>query len=340
MSVRQIAKAAGLSPGAVSLALRGSPKIAPATRRRVGRIARRLGYRPDPGIAELMARVRSVRRIESCLGVISLYPEPRPWEKSAHLSAIHASMARRAGELGYRLEPLWLAAPGMTRRRICSILDARGIRGLLSFGGPDVAERFPAELDHYAVVTVGLSIQGPIHRVTSHFFADTMATLDRLAGLGYRRPGLLIGRHEEARSAGAPIGAYLAWWERRAGEREPPPVLRVDGLEESALVAWRARHRPDAIVCVHLSDLVRRFGAFVRRRFEVPGRLGVAALTHRLDGTGLSGMQQDQEQMGVRAVELLVARILHGDFGIPAHPRTELVESRWVDGGSLRPSPA
>jgi LacI family transcriptional regulator len=47
-------------------------------------------------------------------------------------------------------------------------------------------------------------------------------------------------------------------------------------------------------------------------------------------------MQQNQQLMGEWAVELLVARIMHRDFGIPAIPRLEMVESRWLDGTSLR----
>jgi DNA-binding LacI/PurR family transcriptional regulator len=108
-------------------------------------------------------------------------------------------------------------------------------------------------------------------------------------------------------------------------------------LDEGAFAAWHAWHRPDVVVFIHTYDVAKEFAAFLRReKFGVPGRLGVAAVTHLLEGTGLSGMQQDQRIMGARAVELLVARVTHRDLGIPANPRTELVESRWFDGGSLR----
>jgi LacI family transcriptional regulator len=69
---------------------------------------------------------------------------------------------------------------------------------------------------------------------------------------------------------------------------------------------------------------------------SVPGDFGVAVMTHLLDGTGFSGMQQNQPLIGAWAVELLVSRVMHRDFGIPATPHIEMVESRWIDGGSLR----
>ncbi len=339
MGVREIARLAGLSGAAVSLALRDSPKVSEATKRRVRAIARKAGYRTNARIAELMAQVRAARvgQIEGCFGVISLYDHPRPWERSPHLAAIFESMQQRARELGYRLEPVWLAAPGMTRRRICSVLDARGIEGLISFGSPNLHEEFPSELDHYAVVTVGLSIKGRIHRVTSHFFGDTIATFERLSGLGYRNPGLVIGNYEEARSGGAHTGAYLSWCQRMRPPGRTIPILRFDGLDEDRFRAWRKRHQPDVVVFIHTSDVVKEFASFLRREnVDVPGDFGVAAMTHLLDGTGFSGMQQNQPLIGAWAVELLVSRIMHRDFGIPATPHIEMVESRWIDGASLR----
>jgi hypothetical protein len=48
-------------------------------------------------------------------------------------------------------------------------------------------------------------------------------------------------------------------------------------------------------------------------------------------------MQQNQPLMGAWVVELLAARIANRDFGIPEHPRTEMVESRWIEGATLNP---
>jgi LacI family transcriptional regulator len=47
-----------VSHATVSLALRNDPRISPATKRKVFAAARRLGYRPDPHLAELMDLLR------------------------------------------------------------------------------------------------------------------------------------------------------------------------------------------------------------------------------------------------------------------------------------------
>lgn len=341
MNVRHIAKLAGVSASAVSLALRDSPRISAATKVKIQQLARETGYAPDARIVGLMRHLRKPRAVrqQACFGAISFYDTPRPWEKSPHLARIHAGMVQRADELGYRLEPLWLQAPGMTLRRFRGILETRGIDGLICFGSPDFDQEFPAELGGNAVVTLGLSIRTPLHRVTSHFYNDTITALNRVHALGYRRPGLVLATHEDTRSAYAHSAAYLGWCEHRLGAGAALPVLGLREFEEAPLTDWLGAHRPDVVLFVHRPEMVVRFRTFLQQLpLEVPKKLGVAVLSHVVEGTGFSGLQQNQQLMGAWAVELLAARIANRDFGIPANPRTEMVESNWIEGGSLRPA--
>jgi LacI family transcriptional regulator len=339
MSVRKIAKLTGISPSAVSLALNGSPKISKKTRAAVLKASRKLGYRRNAKVTELMSHVRISRgaKREACLGVISFYEEARPWEKSMHLSRIYDGMALRAEALGYRLEPLWLRAPGMTYRRFRAILDARGVEGLLCFGSPNLNEEFPSEFDHYAIVTQGLSIKTPLHRVVSHVYNDMWRALNRVYELGYRRPGLVIGRYEEIRSAHAYLCAYLGWAQITLGTAVSIPVLQLDRVEEKPLLTWLGQHNPDVVIFVHHYDTLGEFNAILRaQKIRVPRDLGVAVISQSLADTEFSGLQENQHLIGSWCVELLVARIMNRDFGIPSQPRIEMVERRWIDGKSLR----
>ena len=339
MNLRHLARLAQLSPSAVSLALRDSPKISEATKKRVRQIADKSGYRPDARVVAMMTHLRKPHAVrqQACFGVISFYESLRAWEKSRHLAEIYAGMQQRASELGYRLEPLWLRAPGMTYRRFRAILETRGMEGLLCFGSPDFEQDFPTELGKCAIVTVGLSIRTPLHRVTSHFYNDTITVLNRVHELGYRRPGLVVGRYEAARSGHAHTAAYLGWCEHMLGPGRALPVHLMDGVEEKPLLNWLAGQEPDVLVFVHLYDMLPELHALLRReRIRVPGQLGVAVLSQLLEGSHFSGLQQNQPLMGAWAVELLAARIANRDFGIPANPRIEMVESRWIDNGSLR----
>jgi DNA-binding LacI/PurR family transcriptional regulator len=339
MSVRAIARLANLSPSAVSLALANSPKISTATKRRVRELAKRVGYRPNAKVAELMGHIRASQqqRNEACFGVISFYESERPWEKSIHLSRIYQSMTTRAESLGYRLEPLWLRAPRMTYRRFRSILDARGIEGLLSFGSPDIDEEFPAEFDHYAIVTQGLSIKTPLHRVVSHVYNDMWRALEKVYQLGYRRPGLAIGHYENVRSGHAYLSAYLGWSQLRLGALPRIPVLHMEKMEGGPFIKWLGDYTPDVVIFVHHYDVLEEFAACLRRnKITVPQDLGVAVISQSLAGSSFSGLEENQSLIGAWAVELLVARIMNRDLGIPVNPRIEMVERRWRDGSSLR----
>ena len=208
---------------------------------------------------------------------------------------------------------------------------------MLFRSSPDFLQEFPAELNAHAVVTVGLSISTPLHRVTSHFYNDTVNALNRVYALGYRRPGLVLGTHEDTRSAYAHSAAYLGWCEHTLGAGAALPVLRLREVEEPAITSWLVKQKPDVVVFVHLPDMITRFRAVLRRlQISIPRKLGVVVLSHEVQGTGFSGLQQNQYLMGAWAVELLAARIANRDFGIPTAPRTELVEGEWVKGESLQ----
>lgn len=340
MSVRAIAKQAGVSASTVSLALRNSPRLARETRERVQAVARKLGYHPNAKVVALMSQLRASRKVgaEACFAVVSFYPTPKPWEEIAHFGHIYRSMSERADQLGYRLEPFWIKAPGMRLSRARQILDARGIQGLLCFGSPEVDQEFPREFDPYAIVTLGQSIRTRLHRVTSHFFGDTWRALEKVHALGYRRPGLVLGHYDEARGGSASSSAYLGWCEQRLGPSAALPILRLEAVEEHSLLGWLKDHAPDVLVFVHVSHTLDRFREVLRaNKARIPKDLGIVAISQILERGGFAGMQQNQKVMGARMVELLAGLILNLDIGFPEHPRIEMIESDWIEGTTLPP---
>jgi LacI family transcriptional regulator len=341
VTIRELARLARLSPAAVSLALRDNPKVSAATRRRVQRLAAKAGYQPDARMAAMMSYLRKPRsaRQTACFGVISFYDQLRPWQRSIHYTRVYEGMLQRARSLGYRLEPLWLKAPGMTLRRFRGILETRGIEGLLCFGSPDLDQIYPKELDVCAVVTQGLSIRTPLHRVMNHAYNDTITALNRLKRLGYRRPGLVLGHYEDLRSAHAHSAAFLGWCEYHLSLSQTVPVLRINEVEPEPLLDWLKDHRPDALIFVHLHDVLKDFRAVLQRsQIRVPRDLGVLVISPYLEDSGFDGLQENQAQQGAWAVEMLAARIANRDFGIPPQPHVEMVESCWVAGHSLQAS--
>lgn len=341
MSVRSIARELGVSPTAVSLALKDSPRVSAALREAVRRRARETGHVPNARLNELMREVRqsAAPAYRATLGLISLFPEERPWIERpvyAHLGLVRQGARERAEAHGYKLEDFWVKRPGLTPDRQRTILEARGIRGLLCLGSLDPEERLPAALKSFAVVTHAASIPDRLHRVVSHFVADARTLFDELLRRGYRRPGLVILVSGDRRTDHLYSATFLSHQERKFAA-PPIPVLRAEEWNEAEFAAWFAAHRPDVIVLHQYESYTRAIDEFLaRRRIAVPRDVGLALLDKLPDPRRYAGIRQDPARMGATATEMLLGRILLGDFGLPEFPKVELVQGRWNEGRTLR----
>lgn len=123
ITLRTIAKAAGVTPTTVSLALRHHPRISAPTGERIRSLARSLGYRPNAEISRIMSRIREGAAETDSRPRIAWIcsPDPDP--------AFAASLRRACADFGYQVDIL--PYTGHCGARICSILDTRGIRAAL-----------------------------------------------------------------------------------------------------------------------------------------------------------------------------------------------------------------
>ncbi len=341
MSVRSLARELGVSATAVSLALKDSPRISAELKTAVRRAAAAAGHVPNARLAELMSEVRQSQApaYQATIGVISLFPEERPWiERPAyqHLARVVEGARLRAAAHGYKLEDFWVKRPGLTPARLRAILEARGIRGLFCLGSLDPEERLPAALGKFAVVTHAASIPDRLHRVLSHFTADARTLFEQLIRRGYQRPGLAILVSGDRRTDHLYSAAFLSHQERKFAA-PGVPVLRAETWDEAGFARWLRTHRPDAVVLHQNEDYVRAMMAWLaREKIRVPRDLGVALLDKVPDRGRYAGICQDPAALGAVATEMLLGRMLLRDFGMPRSPKVELVEGQWNEGRTLR----
>jgi DNA-binding LacI/PurR family transcriptional regulator len=71
--MQDVAKACGVSKNTVSQALRNSPQVSEATRKRIAESVKSLGYKKNAVVAELMARLLAggTRRFQCTLALIN-----------------------------------------------------------------------------------------------------------------------------------------------------------------------------------------------------------------------------------------------------------------------------
>jgi LacI family transcriptional regulator len=332
-TIRDIARKAGCHYSTVSLALRNHPRIPVRTKEKIQAIAVQLGYRADAMLAALCA-YREMKRPAIEKGVIAWLTNHRSeegWKVSACNRDYFHGASCRAAERGYRLEELWLAAPGMNGRRMSKILWTRGIQGVLlppqeKIGSVDL------EWSNFSAVTFGYTLTSPrLHLVSNHEYR-TMGTLfSELNRRGYRRVGLVNLRNQDERVDHNWLAAYLVEQNRLCLDDPIPPLIMETWCDEDFL-SWLKEFHPDAIV-TKLPDVLT---SLKRAGFQIPEDIGVAY--HSLDEgrRGLSGMKKNAYQIGVMAVDLLVDMLHRNERGIPLRPYLLMVEGTWYEGNTVR----
>lgn len=335
-TMADVARAAGVSKNTVSLALRNSPQIPGPTRRRIAEIARRLKYRKNAVVAQLMTEMRRSRApgFQSVLALLNANLDRQAFRTHPTIPAYVLGCRRRAQELGYTLDEFWLHDPDLDGERLNKIFLARGIRGALVVGlmrENRLPEHFLPTWTDFPTVVTGVRTRDPALSFAStdhHMLA--LSAFRRAIELGYERPALVldpvIDRLVDRRfSAGVRTGQQ----DVPASQRTKPFFLTGETeAEEKRFGLWLQKERPDAILTLY--NVVRRW--LVKLRGSVPRDVGLIQLEWRADSPDWAGMDQHNDVVGEAAVEMVVGMIHNQEIGIPAFPRATLVGSSWVGG--------
>jgi DNA-binding LacI/PurR family transcriptional regulator len=336
ITLRDVAQRLGVSHSTVSRALRSDPQISAAVRQRVQETAREMGHRPDPLLSALtLYRQGKVKKgISAELAWLNHWPDPKQLRSHREFDLYWKGASDEAARCGYRLEEFRLDAQ-VNWQKLERILRARNIRGILLPPKGHVDPDYGGfRWDDFCVVRFGHSIPFPhAHLVTSDQLTDGVIAFQNIWEKGYRRVGLVTSANARIVtrfSAGFLYGQ--AKWSPRV--RIPALVLSEDCSENDRrqLDSWLKRHRPDAI----LTDLRQLRFLLKQAGCKVPGDLGLAALSV-LDGDADAGIDQNSEEIGKVAVQLVISLINHNECGIPQICREVLIEGRWVDGTTMPP---
>lgn len=333
--MKHIAAHAGVSVATVSYALGSNPRIPPATRDRIRRLARRLGYRPDPVLSALVA-YRARTRPVADYGVIAILHDMEKTERPPHSFRIQVEAAtERAHALGYRTELFHIGSGEADSFRLSRTLYARGIRGILCLTLRRPSLRL--EWEHFSSVVIGEYFSEPrlIH-IGSHHAHVLSTTYRGLRSLGYRRIGFCNGRINEERKHHLYLSEYLkCLFLDGISVADSPPLLHEPGTWSP--IPWLDRHRFDAVMTMVPDALIARLD---RSRYKVPASLGVAGfiLSSSPDLAHLSGCTVNHKAIARRAIDTLQSMILRGQRGIPSSDDyyDVLVRGQWHSGRTTR----
>lgn len=335
-TLRTLAAEAGVSLTTMSFALRNSREVSAATRDRLQRLAQARGYRLNPLVTALYSQVRTrkARGDHTVVAYLNTWWPKRAWESCNTKTGQFRGAAKRAMELGFRLENFWLHEPAMTPARLAQIFKARGVRGVLV--GPLQNQNDPPRFpwDDFALATIGYSLHAPaISRACHAHFRGMYRAMDELIVRGGRRIGYVTSRDFEERVNSLWGAAYRFNQQRLAAKDRIEPLVFDGEAERRGLQRWLAAARPDAIV----NALPGVFELLGELDLHAPRDLSFVHLdlpTH-LKAAGVSGIDQLWEVVGAGALELVTNQLYTNTSGLPKHPVTHLVEGEWIEGCTL-----
>ena len=212
VTLRDIAKVAGVHFTTAGLALRNDPRVIPATAAKVQAAARELGYTHDAMLSALSAyRHRNTRKFAGVIAYVVTYA-PETLKSNITESTVVEAATAQALALNFQLESFQVNAPGMTGERMSKLLRARGIQGvILSPRLPTPGPMPDLDWQHFSPVALGFSITNlTIHRVCTYHTHNMRLCLGQMRAHGYRRIGLVLPREIYERSRGHVLGAYMA----------------------------------------------------------------------------------------------------------------------------------
>ncbi|MDI1249175.1 MAG: LacI family DNA-binding transcriptional regulator [Lacunisphaera sp.] len=334
---QDVARETGLSQTAVSLALRKSPEVSPATIRRVQAAAKRLGYRPDPLISALMAQRqhRGKKAYRAKIAFLTAFPQREEWRQSAYAAGCLAGALRAATERGYLCEPVWLREPGITGPRLSSILWTQNVQGLLFAPLPVDYPPITIDWTKFAAISLDYSLARPVlSRVVDDHAYGIERVLAEISRRGYRRPGLVLRASQDVRTHHSRLGVFLVHRRLQSEWCDVPPlILPEDRWDADLFARWVKRESPDVVLTeeFELPITARALG------LRVPRDLGIAFFHKEHPARSLSGLQINSMQVGATAAHILIRMIETNERGEATVPTTTLVQSfTWHDGRTLR----
>jgi len=332
----EIAEKAGVTQVTVSLALRKHASISEPTRMKIARIAKELGYRPDPTLSSLIA-YRYQKKTPSFQGVLSWvtnYASEDGW-RTGQQEGYFQGAQRQAYELGYKLETLWLNAKGMTPQRAIRILNSKNIEGLLFAPQPQPYTRLDMDVSSFSAVTFGYSLQSPaLHVVMNHQFRNICLLIHQLRRVGYARIGLAMPSEHDERVNHNYLAGYLVEQENCANSKKIPYYMSKNKFSKEQFLEWFKKGRPDVVV-TNLNNGQKIKNWLESVGFRIPEDLGIALSNIPFENNTFSGIDENPILVGATAVNVVVGMIHRNEKALPDPPRHVLLQGRWVQGKTI-----
>ena len=320
-----LARLAGVSSCTVSMAMRNSPKVAAATRRRIQQLAAETGYVVNP-VGALLARRRVARRRPEARILIAVLSE---------FDRFNDSLRNAAAAMGVDLLPVRVDSD-VTPQVILDRLWAQGVHGiLLGDGIPWSRETFlAADWGRFSVLR-GSRLYPflPFHFISHAPFDYAMLALENLHLAGCRRIGAILADSGSRMDDDNRLGAIHAFTMRHKDEGVCTAIRTERNVGEISAETrqWLREWRPEGVLVFHAHMVVplREAG------FAIPGDFLCAAILamppYMQEVAGCDVRYSDYSRLEIRTLMNMVGI---GDRGFAEAPVQHVLNPVWHAGAT------
>lgn len=308
ITLQDIGDRLGLSRTAVSLALRGHPRISEATKRRVQRAVQRLGYQPDHAARALATGSSNL------VGVIV------PNTADHYYAEIFHGIEEAAEAAGFQvLLSSGTFDPAKEAQRLSEMLRLK-VAGVIA--APAFMSQTPAllpvfrqiERDKFPLVILNRELSPPLfHQVSIDNAGGIRMAVDALVSLGHRRVAYISGTPEVI-----PVRQRLAAFRRYAVEKGLDATAELieistfsarGGFDACARLWARVKNKPTAIVVFSDAPSLGVLRFLHSQGVPIPGRVSVLGFdgtdTSEFSAVSLTSIATPMFDMGKQAFLLL-----------------------------------
>ncbi len=322
-TMKDVAKAAGVSLGSVSHYLNDRVPVSPAKAERIQRAIDTLGYRVDQG-------ARSLRRGQTqTVGLII------PDISNPFYAELARVIEHRLWDAGFQMF-LCDSARGAARERahFLNLLDRRADGILVIYDSelsdlPDLARETQTP-----VVFLDRPVAGQVSVASDNYLGGRLAA-EHLLELGHTRIGALVGDAEVSNMRSRMDGFIAALAE--SGVRLEPPYICYGAqdlsLGERAAELTQLSKPPTAIFATNDIVAIGAWRTLLGQGHRIPEDVSLIGFDNiemgRLLLPPLSTVAQDISTLGAHAAELLL-----NPTELPAHARSAIIAPQLVHRGS------
>jgi len=309
VSIKDIARAAGVSPSTVSRALNDHPRISQETKARIRRLARELGYTPS-----LPARSLITRHTATIGLVVTTASDP-------FLARLVQGIEETAEEQGYSVFMSSSYRNAEREQEVIRAFHERRASGIIVTGS-QLDEKCLELSRQFALPIVLINCRTYPYSVYTDNVDGARQAVAHLIQLGHRRIAFISGDHSH-RSNLDRLQGYRQTLEEHHIPQDDSLVFAGEGTIESGILAgqrmWAMSKPPTAFFC--FNDLtaigvirgLRQVGAEVPRDCSVVGFDDLEMAAHYCPP--LTTVHQPTYQLGQRAITMLF-QLIQGETNL------------------------